>query len=51
MQVRIVFTYNPELDEVDTNDPSGLTAPAFEKIQEALDALGAEDVDIRKVYR
>lgn len=47
--IKVVFTYEPEPDEVDTNDSTGLTQPAFEKLHEDLMKLGAEDIDIRKV--
>lgn len=45
MSVRVTFLFEPDPDEVDESDPSGLTAEAFDKLMDQLIGLGATDVE------
>ena len=46
-RVRISITYTPDPQDVDTTDPTGLTAESFDRIMDALINLAADDIKIK----
>lgn len=48
MAVQVTFTFEPEPDERDESDRTGLTEAAFERLTERLMELGAEDITAEK---
>jgi hypothetical protein len=49
MTVEVTFQYEPEPDEVDADDPSGLTEEAYTKLMDEVIQIGGGDVGIRQV--
>lgn len=47
-KVNVNFSFEPEDEEADDADPSGLTSEAFEQLMEQLSELGATDVRVEK---
>lgn len=48
MRVRVTFVFEPEPEEIDEDDPTGLTADAFERLMDQLVGVGATDVEASK---
>jgi hypothetical protein len=46
--IRVIFKYDPAGDEVDDENPTGLTSEAHDMLYDQLLGLGAEDIEIIK---
>lgn len=46
MSVKVTATYEPDDNEVDGDDPTGLTAKAYDELTEQLMALGFDNIDV-----
>ena len=51
MTVKVTFDYEPEDEEVDAEDPTGLTSEAFDDLADQLHAVGAENVRCEAVVQ
>ncbi len=49
MFVSITATFDPDSDQIDSEDATGLTEEAYESLMDRLIRMGFEDIDITKV--
>lgn len=48
MKVNVSFDYEPEPEEVDESDPTGLTSEAYDTLMDTLMEMGATDPQVVK---